>query len=76
MIIMIKWNFEMIAVLIILGAQGIILKDLLKNLGKLELRGRIETIQTMALLKRAGELGDLLSLGFQCKPSLATGVKI
>ena len=59
---------------IVIGALGTITKALLKGLEDLEIGGRVETIQTTALLRRARILrwvletcGDLLSLKLQCK---------
>ena len=61
-------------VLIVIGALGTITKRLLKGLEDLEVGGRVETIQTTALLRTAGILrrvletwGDLLSLKLQWK---------
>ena len=60
--------------LIVIGALGTITKRLLKGLGDLEVGGRVETIQTTALLRTArilrrvlGTWGDLLSLKLQWK---------
>ena len=54
---------------IVIGALGIVTKGLLKSLEDLEIGGRVETIQTTALLRTARILkrvletwGDLLSL--------------
>ena len=59
---------------IVIGAFGTVTKGLLKGLEDLEVGGRVETIQTTALLKttrilrRAPETwGDLLSLKLQWK---------
>ena len=59
---------------IVIGALGTITKGLLKDLEDLEIGGRVETIQTPALLRTARILrrvletrGDLLSLKLQCK---------
>ena len=59
---------------IVIGALGTITKGLLKGLEDLEIGGRVETIQTTALLRTARILrrfvktwGDLLSLKPQCK---------
>ena len=57
---------------IVIGALGKITKGLLKGLDDLEVGGRVETIQTTALLKTAlrrvlETWGDLLSLKFQWK---------
>ena len=57
---------------IVFGAFGTVTKGLLKGLEGLEVGGRVETIQTIALLKTArilrrvlGTCGDLLSLNLQ-----------
>ena len=59
---------------VVIGALGTVTKRLLKGLEDLEVGGRVETIQTTALLRRARKLrrvletwGDLLSLKFQWK---------
>ena len=59
---------------IVIGAFGTETKGLLKGLEDLEIGGRMETIQTTALLKTARILrrvlktwGDLLSLNLQWK---------
>ena len=59
---------------IVIGALGTITKGLLKALEDLEVGGRVETIQTTALLRMARILrrvqetwGDLLSLKLQWK---------
>ena len=59
---------------IVIGALGTVTKGLLKGLGDLEVGGRVETIQTTALLRTARILrrveetwGDLLSLKIQWK---------
>ena len=61
-------------VLIVIGVLGTITKGLLKGLEDLEVGGRVETIQTTALLRTASILkrvletwGDLLSLILQWK---------
>ena len=67
---------------IVIGAFGTVTKWLLKGLEDLEVGGRVETIQTTALLKTARILrrvleiwGDLLSLNLQWKPSPYADVK-
>ena len=59
---------------IVIGALGTVTKGLLKSLEDLEIGGRVETIQTTALLWTASILrrvletwGDLLSLKLQWK---------
>ena len=68
------WNMKVTIVPIVIGALGTITKGLLKGLVDLEVGGRVETIQTTALLRTARILrrvletwGDLLSLKLQCK---------
>ena len=67
---------------IVIGALGTITKGLLKGLDDLEVGGRVETIQTTALLRTARILrrvletwGDLLSLSSCEKPTANTDVK-
>ena len=67
---------------IVIGVFGTITKGLLKGLEDLEVGGRVETIQTAAMLRKARILrrvletcGDLLSLKLQEKPSANTDVK-
>ena len=67
---------------IVIGAFGTVTKGLLKGLEDLEVGGRVETIQTTALLKNARILrrvletwGDLLSFNLQWKPSAYADVK-
>ena len=67
---------------IVIGAFGTITKGLLKGLEDLEVSGRVETIQTTALLKTARILrrvpetsGDLLSFSSRERPSANTDVK-
>ena len=68
------WNMKVTIVPIVIVALGIITKGLLKGLEDLEVGGRVETIQTTALLRTARILrrvletwGDLLSLKRQWK---------
>ena len=63
------WNMKVTIVPIVIGAFGTITKGLLKGMEDLEVGGRVETIQTTALLRTARILrrvletwGDLLSL--------------
>ena len=63
------WNKQVIIIPIVIGAFGTVTKGLLKGLEDLEVGGRVETIQTTALLRTARILrriletwGDLLSL--------------
>ena len=66
------WNMKVTIILIMIGAFCTVTKGLLKGLEDLEVRGRVETIQTTALLRTARILkrvleilGDLLSLKLQ-----------
>ena len=63
------WNMKVTIIPIVIGAFGTVTKGLLKSLEDLEVGGRVETIQTTALLKTARILRrvletwrDLLSL--------------
>ena len=67
-------NMKVTIVPIVIGALGTVTKGLLKGLKDLEVGGRIETIQTTALLRTARILrriletwGNLLSLKLQWK---------
>ena len=44
------WNMQVTIITIVIGAFGTITKGLLKGLEGLEVGGRVETIQTTALL--------------------------
>ena len=68
------WNMKVTIIPIVIGAFATITKGLLKRLVDLEVGGRVETIQTTALLRTARILrsvlvtwGDLLSLKPQWK---------
>ena len=65
---------EVTIILIVIGAFGTVTKGLLKELEDLEVGGRVETIQTTALLRTVRILkrvletwGDLMSLKLQWK---------
>ena len=47
------WNMKVTIIPIVIGAFGTVTKELLKGLEDLEVGGRVETIQTTALLKTA-----------------------
>ena len=47
------WNMKVTIVPIVIGALGTVTKGLLKGLEDLEVGGRVETIQTTALLRTA-----------------------
>ena len=68
------WNMKVTVVPIVIGVLGTVTKRLIKGLEDFEIRGRVETIQTAALLRWAWILrriletwGDLLSLKFLWK---------
>ena len=68
------WNMKVTIILIVIGPFGTVTKGLLKGLEDLEVGGRVETIQTTALLRTARILrrvletwGDMLSLKLQWK---------
>ena len=68
------WNMKVTIIPIVIGSFGMVTKGLLKGLEDLEVGGRVETIQTTALMKTARLLrrvletwGDLLSLNLQSK---------
>ena len=73
------WNMKVMIVPIVIGALGIITKRLLKGLEDLEIGGRVETIQTRALLKTARILRRVLETCCHSnsseKPSANTDVK-
>ena len=67
-------NMKITIVPIVIGTLGTVTKGLLKNLDDLKVGGRVETIQTTALLRTTRILrrvletwGDLLSLKLQWK---------
>ena len=68
------WNMQVTIIPIVIGSFGTVTKGLLKGLEDLEVGGRMETIQTTALLRTAKILrrvletwGDLPSLRLQWK---------
>ena len=68
------WGMKVTIELILTGAFGTVTKGLLKGLEELEVGGRVETIQTTALLKTVRILrsvpetrGNLLLLKLQWK---------
>ena len=68
------WNMKVTIILIVISAFGTVTKGILKGQDYLEVGGRVETIETTALLRRARILrrvldtwGDLLSLKLQWK---------
>ena len=76
------WNMKVTIITIVIGAFGAVTKGLLKGLNGLEVGGRVETIQTTALLRTARILkrvletwGDLLSSNSSERLSANTDVK-
>ena len=67
------WNMKMTVLPIVIGALGTVIKGLVQGLEYLEIRGRVETIETTALLTSARILrileswGDLLPLRLRWK---------
>ena len=68
------WNMKVTFVPFVIGALGTVTKGLIKELEDLDIRGRVEAIQTTVLLRLARILrrvletwGDLLSLRLQWK---------
>ena len=68
------WNMQVAIIPIVIGAFGTVTKGLLKELEELEVGGRVETIETTALLRTARILrriletwGDWLSRRLQWK---------
>ena len=59
-IIMIIWNLKLTIKPIVIGAFGTVTKGLLKGLEDFEVRGRVETTQTTALLRTARILRRVL----------------
>ena len=54
------WNMRVTVVSIVIGTLGTITSSLEKSLDELEIRGTIETIQTIAFLRSAGILRRVL----------------
>ena len=54
------WNMKVTIIPIVIGAFGTVTKGLLKGLEDLEVGGRVETVQTTALLKTARILRSVL----------------
>ena len=54
------WNMKLTIIPIVIGTFGTVTKGLLKGLEDLEVGGRVETIQTTALLKTARILRRVL----------------
>ena len=62
------WNVEVAVISIVIGALGTVIKGLIQGFEDLEIRGRVKTIQTIALSRSAESWevlktwGNLLSL--------------
>ena len=54
------WNMKVTLILIVIGALDTVTKGLIQGLKYLEIRGRVDTIQTTALLRSARILRKLL----------------
>ena len=54
------WNMKVTIIPLVIGTFGMVTKGLLKDLEDLEVGGRVETIQTTALLKTARILRRVL----------------
>ena len=54
------WNMKVTVIIIMSGALGTVTKGLVHGLEDLEIRGRVETIQTTALLRLARILSRIL----------------
>ena len=54
------WNMQVTIIPLVIGAFGTVTKGLLKGLEELEVGGRVETIQTTALLRTARILRRVL----------------
>ena len=54
------WNMKVTVIPIVIGVLGTVTKGLIKSLKDLEISGRVETIQTTALLRSARILRRVL----------------
>ena len=54
------WNMKVTIIPIVIGALGTVIKGLVKEVEDLEIRGRVETIQTTTLLRTAKILRRVL----------------
>ena len=54
------WNMKVTFIPIVIGAFGTVTRELIKRLEDLKIRGRVETIETTALLKTARILRRVL----------------
>ena len=54
------WNMKLMVVSVVVSALGTVTRSLKKRLGELEIKGKIETIQTTALLRLARILRRVL----------------
>ena len=70
------WNMKVKILPVVIGAFGIVTKELLKRLEDLEVGGRVETIQTRALLRTARILRRVLEKKRKRKKLLEYAVRI
>ena len=54
------WNMKVMFIPILIGAFGTVIKELIKGREESEIKGRVETIQTTALLRSEGILRSVL----------------
>ena len=54
------WNMKVTVIPIVIVALGAVIKELIKRMGELVIRSRVETIQTIALLRSARILRRVL----------------
>ena len=55
------WKMKVTVIPIVIGALGTVIKGLIKGLEELDMRGRVETIQTTALLRSVRILRRVLA---------------
>ena len=73
------WNMKLTFIPIVIGALGKVIEGLLKGLEDLEIRGQVETIQTITLLRSARIVRRVLEIcchsNFSEKLSASADVK-
>ena len=67
------WNEKVTIIPIVIGAFGIVTKGLLKGLEDLEVGGRVETIQTTAILRTARILRKVQETTYTAHETLSYG---
>ena len=74
------WNMKMTVISVVIGVLSTVTRGLVQGVEELEIRGRLETIQTAALLRSARILRRVLKTCCQLdsngKPSTNSDVKI